>query len=93
MEKEKINIKKIKLYDPHPGRMGCPIPLPQPMKKIADSLDGKIMTLTEAIDIINSVAKKYNGVIEDGWEYISFEFTRNNIKHRYRLIRYNEIRE
>ncbi len=89
---------KIRLYHPHSEIGGPIIPLPKPMRKLAKSLEGRVMTLAQAFDIINPIAKTYkNGVIEDWGSYISFSFiTKNNIcnlKHNYRLIRYKEAKE
>lgn len=36
-------------YDPHPGFAGASVPLPAPIKAIADDLDGERMSLRSAI--------------------------------------------
>jgi len=40
---------KVKFYDPHPGFAGAAIRFPQPLKEVADSLDGVEGTIEDAI--------------------------------------------
>lgn len=42
-------------YDPHPGFMGAAIPIPDAVKKVADKLNGKNMSLRRAIDRLKKV--------------------------------------
>lgn len=46
-----INLDEAKtFFDPHPGLMGASIPIPLRVKRVADQLNGKTMTLREALD-------------------------------------------
>ena len=79
--------QKVKLYDPHPGFLGAILPLPKPMKDLADRLNGKVMDLEECLKFIKKEAEKYkNGradVCEDN-KIIFFNYG----PHLYRLLRY-----
>ncbi|MBN2052044.1 hypothetical protein JW756_00915 [Candidatus Woesearchaeota archaeon] len=83
--------QKVKLYNPHPGIGGALLPLPKPMKDIADKLNRKSMSLDKAIEMISQVAKKVGGqvaVVEEH-KYIRFQIKEpNNYVHVYRLICY-----
>ena len=87
---------KVRFYDSHIGLSGAIEPLPEPMLKIAKELDGKILSLEEAMEKINDVEKTIPGeaeIIERG-EWIRFEFVENRElgypKHIYRLINYEK---
>ena len=87
---------KVRLYDPHPGFAGAAIQLPAPLKKLADSLDGKVTTLEETVKTIRGLAgpifgKNYE--VEDAEEhnFISFSIKAGQAEHYFRLIRYEEI--
>ena len=63
---KKFDQKKF-FFDPHPGFAGAVIPIPAAVKKVADELNNKTMTLKEAIAKIRAVTggkvtivKKYN---------------------------------
>ena len=88
---------KVIFYDPHIGLLGTMKPLPEPMLKIAKKLDGKILSLEEAMEKINDVAKTIPGevkIVKEG-KWISFGFRENPKEklpyHLYRLIKYEEI--
>lgn len=85
---------KVELYDPHPGLAGVRFPLPREMKNLADSLDGVVLTLEEAIDRITPVAEELGGRVEidEKYQHISFRVgdVHNLPMHGYRLIRYRE---
>ncbi len=51
-----LNELKI-FYDPHPGLAGALCPIPFQVKKVAEGLNGKIMTLGEALAKIRAVTK------------------------------------
>lgn len=79
---------KVQLYDPHPGFAGAAIPLPSKMKE----LDGKTLTLEDAIKKMTPIADSLGGrvrAIEDH-QFILFEIggAPDHVKHVYRLIRY-----
>ena len=42
-------------FDPHPGFAGASIPIPGPVKKVADGLDGQTMPLKEALARLRAV--------------------------------------
>lgn len=91
--KIKINLKqKITFYDPHPGVGGPVVPLPASIKKIADELQGKTMTLEEALARITPPANELNGSvnINDEFECVSFSYKNDVGTHHWRLIRYRE---
>jgi hypothetical protein len=83
--------KLVELYDSHPGFAGAMVPLPKPMKEIADILCGEKMTLEEAIEKISPVAELIGGTVGvvEKYNYISFRFGKERV-HFYRLIRYRE---
>jgi hypothetical protein len=84
--------KQVKFYNPHPGFGGALLPLPTSMKRLADSLDGQVMTLEQAIEKLTPAAKELDGIlgIVEEYRYIGFEF-RKDMTHSYRLIDYEEI--
>jgi hypothetical protein len=86
----------VELYDSHPGFAGAFVPLPKPMKEIADSLCGQKMTLEEAIEKITPASKLTGGtvgVVEKD-KYIFFKFgKKKSYVAYYMLIRYRESSE
>ena len=80
----------VMLHDPHPSHLGAILPISL-MKNIVASLNGEVISLTQAIDICKSVARVYKGNIKDMGEWIGFRFIENNREHMYRLIRYKEV--
>ena len=46
----------VTFYDPHPGLAGCPVPIPDVVKRVADELNGQSLPLAEAIERIQRVA-------------------------------------
>ena len=85
---------KVELYDPHPGLLGAVMPLPKPMKDLAASLDGVVLSLDEAIDRLTPMAESLGGRLEvvEKYQFISFRLgdVDNLPMHLYRLIRYKE---
>ncbi len=86
--------RKVKLYDPHPGFVGAAVPLPEPMKELADKLDGLNMSLEDALDNLSPVAEELGGfvrLVEDG-KYIRFGYKKESGKeHSFRLLSYELI--
>jgi len=89
--------QEVKLYDPHPGFGGALLPLPRPMKEIADKLNGQSMSLEKAIEMISSVAEKIGGkvAVEEEHKYIRFWmesyirfWTKGPLINSYRLLNY-----
>jgi hypothetical protein len=83
--------KKVKFYDPHPGFAGAAARLPESMRKATEGLDGKKLSLEEALNRLQPFASKLKGVLDVKEEdkYISFLWPQGDIKHYYRLIRYS----
>jgi hypothetical protein len=86
--------KLVELYDPHPGFAGAFVPLPKPMKEVADILCGQKMTLEEAIEKITPASELIGGTVGvvEKHKYIFFKFGKER-KHYYRLIQYRESSE
>lgn len=85
---------KVELYDPHPGFLGAVMPLPRPMKDLAASLDGAILSLDEVIDRLTPMAESLGGRLRvvEKYQYISFQLGNEDDlpMHMYRLLRYRE---
>jgi hypothetical protein len=75
-------------YDPHSGFGGAAVPLPSNVRKVAHELDGKILTLHDAIEKIKAVTTGKVKVEKDNW--ISFTITNGVVTHSWRLIRYRD---
>lgn len=82
--------KKVTFFDPHPGFAGALIRLPEPIRRVAASLDGQSMTLKQAL-------KKFRAVtdgeleVDRHYKYIALTLkpkTKNDLEHGFRLIRY-----
>jgi len=43
-------------YDPHPGLLGCPEPIPEAVRIKAADMDGNTFTIDEAVGMIQEVA-------------------------------------
>ncbi len=84
------SLKKVfEFYDPHPGFGGAVVRLPEEMKKVADELNGRKISLEEALGNFNSVVEKIGGYIEIQSSYLAFRYDeKNGRKHCFRLIRY-----
>lgn len=88
-------------YDPHPGRTGAGIALPEIIQLIAKGLDGKEMEVSDAVRIIQDAANALvsdeffgDAKVEDHKEYIGLVLTEGEggvedfPKHTFRVIRY-----
>lgn len=51
-------------YDPHPGLAGCPEPLPQAAKLVADWIDGKRLTAKEAVRVLSETIRDSQFTVE-----------------------------
>lgn len=51
-----LDNRRVQLYDPHPGLMGCLAPLPGTVRALAKSLDGKTRRLDEVMSQISDAA-------------------------------------
>src|SRR3989344_4010288 len=96
-EEQEPNLQqKVKFYDPHPGLLGCPIPLPYEIKRAAHSLDNKVMTLEEAFNRLEPIAKIYDEgkvKITSRYNFIYFQFKLGTGICVYRLLTYKSIGE
>ena len=79
--------EKKTFYDPHPGFAGAAIPIPGPVKAAADALDGKSMTLREALAKIRATT---NGSVEvvSKYGYIGLRLGGGHAEHFIRVIKY-----
>ena len=85
------NLKQIvELYDPHPGFAGAAVPLPKSMKKIVDELNGRKMTLEDALENLSSVAEGGGTIhLVENLGYIGFLYMETDGRqHFFRLLRY-----
>ena len=81
----------VMLYDPHPGFLGASMRLYQPVVEVLKELDGKRMSLEDAVGFIESVTKAYGGKVEivEKYDYISYHVGKEGrIEHMFRLLRY-----
>jgi hypothetical protein len=96
-----VNMDEVKtFYDPHPGIGGAVVPMPRPIKKVADELAGKSMTLREAVQKVEEAAGQgiVKVVSEPEFHYIRFETktlkqaleeeSDDNPRHSWRVIRF-----
>ena len=83
------NLNAVKtFFDPHPGLAGAIVPIPEAVKKVANNLNGKSMTLREAVARIKAVTKGTVRVV-DRFEFIYLEHTESNgVQHGFRVIRF-----
>jgi hypothetical protein len=76
-------------YDPHPGFGGAAILIPTMVKKVAEKLDGKSMTLREAVVKIQKVTK---GKVRIRKNWISLELEESDTRrHMFRVIRFKYV--
>ena len=77
-------------YDPHPGLMGAMIPIPEAVRKVANELNGKRMTLEEAAVRLQAVTSGEIAVIKE-YKYISLQIKEGNgTIHEFRVIRFKD---
>lgn len=90
MPKASLN-SVVRLYDPHPGLLGCPVPIPDVVKRVADELNGQSLPLAEAVERIQHAA---GGEVEVAFEHrhISLELPGilrgHPCTHSWRVIRF-----
>ena len=85
--------QKVTLFDPHPGIGGNMPSLPQPLRQIAQKLDGESnLTLEEAVEDITQVASKVRGIVSVAKEeqYIAVLVDDGSLVYTYRLLRYKD---
>lgn len=76
-------------FDPHPGFAGAAIPIPEPVKKVADELSGETMSLKEAVTRLRAVGIGSIEVVPK-YGYIGLRLGGDgcHAKHFFRVIRY-----
>lgn len=76
-------------FDPHPGFAGAAIPIPGPIKKVADELDGQTMPLREAVDRLRAVGIGTIKVVPE-YDYIALRLGGGDryVGHLFRVIKY-----
>lgn len=81
------NLDEVKtFFDPHPGFAGAAIPIPSAIKKAANQLNGKSMSLRKAVIKLQAVTGGKVSV-NDGW--IALELREpDDIRHMFRVIRF-----
>lgn len=83
-----INLDDVKtFFDPHPGFAGATIPIPEAVKKVANGLNGKSMTLREAVTKILLVTEG-TVAVNDDYGFITLELEDNGATHGFRVIRF-----
>lgn len=80
--------KEVRLYDPHPGLAGALIPIPEPVRLVANGLNGKTMTLKEAVEKIKSVT---DGRVYPSEEhsFIALRLHKGGVEHMFRVLRFS----
>lgn len=77
-------------YDPHPGGIeGCSMHLPEPVKIVADWLDGKVMEPSEAAELIREAAQTSDCRVKLSGDYIGLGIEKVHIVSGIQLYRYN----
>lgn len=81
------NLDAIKtFFDPHPGFVGATIPIPAAVRKVANDLNGKSVSLREAVAKIQAITSGKVSV-RNGW--IALELRESNgTRHMFRVIRF-----
>lgn len=76
-------------FDPHPGFLGAAIPIPSPIKAVADALAGQTLPLREALQRLKDVGI---GEIElhadQGWIALRLDGGARYASHLFRVIRF-----
>lgn len=83
------NLNAVKtFFDPHPGFGGAIIPIPEAIKRVADELSGKTMSLRNAVAKIRKATKGKVSIVQDH-NFILLELTSSNgMCHAFRVIRF-----
>lgn len=82
-----MNLDAVKtFFDPHPGFAGAAIPIPTAVRKTANKLNGKNMSLREAVVKLRAVTSGKVSV-KDGWIALKLRES-DDIRHVFRVIRF-----
>lgn len=79
-------------YDPHPGLAGCSERLPDPVKTVADWLDGKVLEVSEAVELISQAVQgesEYQVAAKGDYIALGVERLPGDMGERYNLFRKN----
>ena len=81
---------KVNLYDPYSGFGGTLMPLPRLMKEAVDKLNGKTISLEDAIKQFSKIAEEIGGKVEDvpRLKFISYKIKSGLLTHGYCLLKY-----
>ncbi len=77
-------------FDPHPGFAGAAIPIPGPIKRVADALDGQTLSLKEAVSRLQAVGIGTVEVVPEH-DYIGLRLGDTSgryVSHFFRVIRF-----
>ncbi len=76
-------------FNPHPGFAGAAIPIPGPVKTIAEDIDGKTMSLKDAVERLKAVGIGRIEVVSK-YDYIALWLGEdpNKRRHMFRVICY-----
>lgn len=73
-------------FDPHPGFAGAMIPIPEPVRLVANKLAGKRMPLREAVAQIKAVTE---GEVSVHDSFVGLKISeKDGWKHMFRVIRF-----
>jgi len=76
-------------FDPHPGFAGAAIPIPGPVKKAADALDGQTLSLREAVARLRAAGIGSIEVVpEFGYIGLCLKGGGRGAEHYFRVISY-----
>lgn len=74
-------------FGTHPGSAGATIPIPAEAKKVSDGLNGNILSLRKAVDMIKKATPDGIVSVKNGW--IALEIRESDgTKHIFRVIRF-----
>lgn len=74
-------------YDPHPGFAGAAIPIPKEVKKVADDLNGKKLSVREALEKLRAATNGELRVVTMDINFIILRIkTHDGATHGFRVI-------
>jgi len=79
-----VNLKEF--YDPHPGLLGATIPIPEPVRLVAEKLNGQTIGLDKAVRQIQEVTDGKVCVSDD---CVGLDLKMGNgVRYLFRVIRF-----
>ena len=85
--------KVVSFFDPHPGLAGCLAPIPDVVKDIADSLNGCVMNLTDAMAQFQREFPGGTFAVHDDMGFIGLtvgDYKKGETQHSWRVIRFRD---